>query len=87
MNIERATSKLNRFGFKVEKCGNRYIASSEKCRNTIKFMLSYGGGEPFVTAIQVRHPGAVDDIREDYSAGFFVDNISNAIKFAQGRLS
>ena len=78
MKITNAIKKLEKAGFKVEKADMHYRAVKEDCRRLIEFCKN--GREDSVTCIRVRRKGDIDDIYTDYHAGFFVDNISQAIK-------
>ena len=78
MKITNAIKKLEKAGFKIEKVDIHYRAVKQDCRELIEFYKN--GREDSVTCIRVRRKGDLDDVMTDYFAGFFVDNITQAIK-------
>ena len=80
MTLTNATKKLNKAGYEVSKVGSVYQAEKKGGRDVVTFFLN--GGDGNVTCIKVRAVGDRDDSMTDYSAGVYVDNITQAIKIA-----
>lgn len=74
MQTTNAIKKLSKAGFEVTQNGNRYYATMNK--SVVSFIDQYGR----TICIKVRHENDHDDLRSDYSAGVFCDNLTQAIK-------
>lgn len=78
MTTAGAVKKLERAGFAVENDGMHFTAKKSGFAKIVEFAKN--GREDCVTCIRVRRENDKDEIHTDYSAGFFVDNITQAIK-------
>ena len=76
MQTINAINKLNKAGFQVTNNGNRYEAKAN--RHIINFFNQSGD----ITCINVRHQNDQDDSLQDYCAGVFCNNLTQAIKLA-----
>ena len=75
MQVTNAIKKLNKAGFEVTNNGSRYYVNGK--RHVISFIAQESGD---ITCIKVRHENDEDDMRSDYSAGVFCDNLSQALR-------
>jgi len=79
MNIQNAIKKIEKFtGLKVQKNDNNMYWVTGKERE-ISFIKN-GGESQEAICIKVRRKNDYNDSQSDYFAGFFVDNITQALK-------
>ncbi len=76
MQTTNAITKLTKAGFQVTNSGNRYQAIAN-CQ-----VISFFDQSGDITCINVRSANDCSDSRQDYSAGVFCNNLSQAIKLA-----
>jgi hypothetical protein len=81
MKTQNALTKLHRAGFRVTEKSNapgRFVAI-----NTSPYLIEFLSQRGEITLIRVRRGSDQDDVMRDYSAGMFVDNITQAIAIAR----
>lgn len=81
MKVTNAIKKLTKAGFTVTNYGPTYTAKRELGKDIVSFFRN--GGSDEVVCINVRHQDDHHDLMIDYSAGCFVDNITQAIAIAR----
>lgn len=78
MKLQNAINKLTKLGLKVTKDGQFYSARTK--RHVIEFRVSRY--DDAITLIRVIGFNDKDDFIQDYCAGIWCDNLSQAIKLA-----
>ncbi len=82
MNIRGAIQKLERHGYTVTNDAGRYDARNGTSHR-IQFLANgQDGPDAAFTCVRVIREGDVDDGQSDYTAGYWCDNIGQAIKRA-----
>jgi len=76
MQTINAVKKLTKSGFQVTNNGSRYQAKFNQQ------IISFSDQSGDITCIKIRKEYDIDDIRQDYSAGVFCDNLTQAIKLS-----
>ena len=79
MKISNAIKKLEKAGYKVSSCDERFRFWAENGKDIISF---FNQGDS-VRCINARSKGDEHDPMTDYSAGVYCDNISQAISVCE----
>ncbi len=81
MKLENALKKLQKLGLTTQSSGNLYTTIVGK--NIIEFRVSiFGDNLNNIGLIRVIGKDERDDFMQDYCAGVFCDNLSQAIRLA-----
>ena len=78
MKLQNALNKLNKLGLSVKQDGQFFTTRL----NRYNLEFAKNGSSDDITCIRVLGINEKDDILQDYCAGVFCDNLSQAIKLA-----
>ena len=83
MKLTNAIKKLSKIGEVEYKNGCYMVWTGIESRRVIE--VTKNGAEDEVATIRVRRDNDFDDSMTDYSAGSFFSNLSQALRFIEGR--